>query len=171
MKQTINNVDIVVEHDEFPIDPIEYSDVLFAMFHKRYNLGSPHSINPDDFDGWSEMQEHLESTFDYVTPIYMYEHSCIAFSTTSFEDRWDSGQVGFACANYKDFGLTEWQDLYSIVCSLLEEYENYINGFVYASFLYDSETGELIDSMGGFSSEDEAMQSAIEVATSYTTHE
>jgi hypothetical protein len=167
MKQTVNNVDIVVEYDNFPIDPIEYSEVLFAMFHKRYNLGSPHSINPDDFDGWSEMQEHLESTFDYVTPIYMYDHSGITFKTTSFGDRWDSGQIGFACANYKDFGLTEWQDLDSIVCSLLEEYQNYIDGEVYAVFLYDSETGESIDSMSGFSSEEEAMQSGIEQAVRY----
>lgn len=167
MKQTVNNVDIVVEYDNFPIDPIEHSDVLFVMFHKRYNLGNPHSINPDDFDGWSEMQEHLESTFDYVTPIYMYEHIGIAFKTTSFGDRWDSGQVGFACANYKDFGLTEWQDLDSIVCSLLHEYQNYINGEVYAVFLYDSETGEQIDNMSGFSSEGEAMQSGIEQAVRY----
>jgi hypothetical protein len=167
MKQTVNNVDVVVEHDEFAIDPIEHSDVLFIMFHKRYNLGDSHKINHEDFSGWSEMQEHLESIYDYVTPVYMYDHSGVAFSTTSFGDRWDSGQVGFACANYKDFGLTEWKDLDSIVCNLLEEYENYINGFVYAVFLYDSETGELIDSMGGFSSEDEAMQSGIEQAVKY----
>ena len=167
MKQTVNNVDIVVEYDNFPIDPIEYSDVLFAMFHKRYNLGNPHTIDPDDFDGWSEMQEHLESTFYYVTPIYMYDHSGITFKTTSFGDRWDSGQIGFACANYKDFGLTEWQDLDSIVCSLLEEYHNYIDGEVYAVFLYDSETGESIDSMSGLSSEEEAMQSGIEQAVRY----
>lgn len=167
MNQTVNNVDVVVEHDEFAIDPIEQSNVLFVMFHKRYNLGSPHSINHDDFESWSEMQEHLESIYDYVTPIYMYEHSGIAFKTTSFGDRWDSGQVGFACANYKDFDLTEWQELDNIVCDLLQEYDNYINGFVYAVYLYDSETGELIDSMGGFSSEYEAMQSGIEQAVRY----
>lgn len=167
MKQTVNNVDVVVEYDNFPIDPIEYSEVLFAMFHRRYKLGNQHDINHDNFDGWSEMQEHLESTFDYVTPIYMYEHSGIAFKTTSFGDRWDSGQIGFACANYKDFGLTEWRDLDSIVCSLLHEYQNYINGEVYAVCLYDSETGEQIDSMSGFSSEEEAMQSGIEQATRY----
>jgi hypothetical protein len=167
MKQTVNNVDIVVEYDKFPIDPIEYSEVLFVMFHERYNLGSPHSINPDDFDGWSEMQEHLESTFDYVAPIYMYNHFRIAFKTTSFGRPLGSVQIGFACANYKDFGLTEWQDLDRIVCSLLEEYQNYINGEVYAVFLYDSETGESIDSMSGFSSEEKAMQSGIEQAVRY----
>lgn len=167
MKQTVNNVNVVVEYDNFPFDPIEYSEVLFVMFHKRYNFAKYHNINHDDFDGWSEMQEHLESNYDYVTPIYMYEHSGVAFKTTSFGDRWDSGQVGFACANYKDFGLTEWQDLDTIVCSLLQEYQNYINGDVYVVYLYDSETGEQIDSMSGFSSEEEAMQSGIEQATRY----
>ena len=169
MKQTVNNVDVVVEYDNFPTNPIEYSDVLFVMFHKRYELGSTHSIDPDDFDGWSEMQEHLESTFDYVTPIYMYEHSGIAFKTTSFGDRWDSGQVGFACANYKDFAITElrWVGMNEIVNDLLHEYQNYINGEVYAAFLYDSETGELIESMGGFSSEYSAMQSGIEQAVKF----
>jgi hypothetical protein len=170
MKQTVNGVDVVVDYDHFPFNPIDGIDVKFILFHKRYNLGHKHDVKHEDYSGWDEMRSDLESQYDYVCPVYMYEHLGIAFKTTSFGDRWDSGQIGFACANYKDFGLTEWQDLDSIVCSLLQEYENYINGFVYAAFLYDSETGELIDSMGGFSSEDEAMQSAIKVATSYTTH-
>jgi hypothetical protein len=167
MKQTVNNVEVVVEYDNFPTNPIEYSDVLFVMFHKRYELGSTHSIDPDDFHDWFDMQTHLESIYDYVAPIYMYEHSGIAFKTTSFGRPLGSGQVGFACANYKDFGLTEWQDLDSIVCSLLEEYQNYINGEVYAVYLYDAETEEQIDAMSGFSSEEEAMQSGIEQAVKY----
>jgi hypothetical protein len=167
MKQTVNNVDVIVEYDNFPINPIEYSDISFIMFHNRYDLGHPHKINHEDFSGWGEMQEHLESIYDYVTPVYMYEHSGVALKTTSFGDKWDSGQVGFACANYKDFAITEWADMNEIVNDLLHEYQNYINGEVYAVCLYDSETGEQIDGMSGFSSEEEAMQSGIEQAVKY----
>jgi hypothetical protein len=167
MKQTVNSVEVVVEYDNFPTNPIEHSDVLFVMFHKRYELGSSHSIDPDDFHDWFDMQTHLESIYDYVTPIYMYEHSGIALKTTSFGDRWDSGQVGFACANYKDFAITEWVGMNEIVNDLLHEYQNYINGEVYAVFLYDSKTGEQIDEMSGFSSEEEAMQSGIEQAVKF----
>jgi hypothetical protein len=113
------------------------------------------------------MQEHLESIYDYVTPVYMYDHSGVAFSTTSFGDRWDSGQVGFACANYKDFAITEWVEMDEIINNLLHEYQNYINGEVYAVYLYDAETEEQIDSMSAFSSEEEAMQSGIEQAVKY----
>ena len=167
MKQTVNNVDVVVEYDNFPINPIEYSDALFVMFHKRYELGSTQSIDPDDFHDWFDMQEHLKSIYDYVTPVYMYEHSGIALKTTSFGDRWDSGQVGFACANYKDFAITEWAGMDEIINNLLHEYQNYINGEVYAVYLYDAETEEQIDGMSGFSSEEEAMQSGIEQAVKY----
>jgi len=167
MKITVNNVDIIVEYDQFPIDPIEYSEIAFILFHKRFNLGNQHDINIEDYATWEEMQAELESTFDYVTPVYMYEHSGVALKTIPFGDRWDSGQIGFACANYKDLGLTEWQDVDRFVNDMLHEYQNYINGEVYLVNLYDSETGEQIDSMSGFSSEEEAIQSAIEQANRY----
>jgi hypothetical protein len=39
MKQTVNNVDIVVEHDEFPIDPIEYSERFVCNVSQTLQLG------------------------------------------------------------------------------------------------------------------------------------
>jgi hypothetical protein len=167
MKLTVNNVDIVVKYDDFPIDPIEYSEIAFILFHKKYDLGNEHDMNIEDYATWEEMQAELESTFDYVTPVYMYEHSGVALKTTSFGDRWDSGQIGFACANYKDLGLTEWQDVDQLISNLLHEYQNYINGETYCVFIYDSETKEQIDCMSGFSSEEEAIQSATEQANRY----
>lgn len=167
MKQTVNGVDVVVDYDHFPFNPIEGSDVKFILFHKRYNLGHKHDVKHEDYSGWDEMRSDLESQYDYVCPVYMYEHSGIAFKTTSFGDRWDSGQIGFACANYKDFGLTEWEDVDRIVCGLLDEYEHYINGDIFMVTLYDSETSETIDCMSGFYSEEEAMKSGIEQAVKY----
>jgi hypothetical protein len=38
---------------------------------------------------------------------------------------------------------------------------------VYSVYFYDSETGEQIDGMSGFSSEEEAIQSAIEQSNRY----
>jgi hypothetical protein len=167
MKLRVNNVDIIVEYDHSPIDPIEYSEVAFILFHKKYDLGNEHDMNIEDYATWEEMQAELESNFDYVTPVYMYEHSGVALKTIPFGDRWDSGQIGFACANYKDLGLTEWQDVDRVIGDMLHEYQNYINGEAYLVNIYDSETGELIDTMSGFSSEEEAIQSATEQATKY----
>lgn len=43
-------------------------------------------------DIWYLLERHANIV---ALPLYLYEHSGIAMSTTSFNDRWDSGQIGW----------------------------------------------------------------------------
>ena len=43
-------------------------------------------------DIWYLLEKHANIV---ALPLYLYEHSGIAMSTTSFNDRWDSGQIGW----------------------------------------------------------------------------
>lgn len=47
--------------------------------------------------------ESLLEKYVEILPLYLYDHSGITMSTTSFNDRWDSGQVGYIYASREDF--------------------------------------------------------------------
>lgn len=69
---------------------------IFCL-HKRYCLGDKHNLKEKDFKNWNEMENYIIKTYKplIIKPIFMYDHSGITLSLTSFNDRWDSGQVGF----------------------------------------------------------------------------
>lgn len=85
-----------------------------ACAHKRYNLGdedgtrealqiiykhlSDKQLDEMGFDDGElpDIQAALEKTGQVIMlPLYLYDHSGITMSTSSFFCRWDSGQVGF----------------------------------------------------------------------------
>jgi len=87
--------------DENPQNPRTEWDnaATFAFFHGRYVLGDKdHGLRTEDFPGWDAMKDHIVKTCKpvYITPVYMYDHSGITIRSSSFECRWDSGQLGFA---------------------------------------------------------------------------
>jgi hypothetical protein len=60
-------------------------------FHKRYNLGDKHKFeDPEELDMWLEANK---SKLACVLPIYMYDHSLLAFSSSSFSCGWDSDNL------------------------------------------------------------------------------
>jgi hypothetical protein len=58
-----------------------------------------------DSAGYEELMASLSSSKRcgcIVLPVYMYDHSGTALSTTPFSCRWDSGQVGYIYVDYTD---------------------------------------------------------------------
>jgi hypothetical protein len=54
-----------------------------------------------------EYRETYRATVAAVFPLYKYEHSGVAYSITSFGDRWDSGQIGYVVVTWsklREFG-------------------------------------------------------------------
>lgn len=105
-------------------------------------------------------------------PLFLYEHSGIAMSTTSFNDRWDSGQVGWIYTD-KETVLSQrdkfqnikgnlikitkhnWKEAaYQFLKGEVKEYDMYLQGDVYGIVIeeYDSDSEEFdeIDSCWGF---------------------
>ena len=95
--------------DFYDIDPrADYDNAwIFAfMDHRSYTLGDKQFSNSED------LQEYIKGKTYY--PVYMYEHSGIAFSLGReypFNCQWDSGQIGFACIDDETLDK-EWGNYY-----------------------------------------------------------
>lgn len=95
--------------------------------------------------------------------VHAYVHSSIHLSTTSWHGRaqhaaWDSGQSGFVYITPKD--ALVWQGgkrltkrkvarMRAALSSMVEEYGRWLNGECYY-FTVEDESGEVLDSCGGF---------------------
>lgn len=66
-----------------------------AGYHRNYNFNETDIIEkPYTLD---DLYLKLCSSYDImaILPLYLFEHSGIALSTNDFNDRWDSGQIGY----------------------------------------------------------------------------
>lgn len=146
-----------VQQEEFPESPRNWcAGTQMGMWHKRYRFPNELFMTPDDYDNWEEMSEALQKEFHIVLPIYIYDHSGLAFSTSPFSCPWDSRQVGFIC--YKEELSSELtEQMKGTMIDEVDQYHNYVNGYLYEYLIEDSE-GEIVISCGGFNSIDAATQ-------------
>ena len=93
----------------------------------------------------------------YITlPLYLMDHSGLAMQTTSFNDPWDSGQVGWIYVSkedaLKEFGGEKMtgalrKKAEDLMRSEVAAYDSYLRGECYGFELYKN--GELTDSCWG----------------------
>ena len=111
----------------------------------------------------------IEKSF-VVLPVYLLDHSGLAMSTTDFNDRWDSGQVGIIFVSNEKIKEEYEVDFIEPVLRLqveerlkeeVAEYDAYLRGECYCFELY--ENGELVHSCGGFTGAfDKAVKDMVE---------
>lgn len=102
-----------------------------------------------------------------IIPIYLLDHSSLSMSTRSFNDPWDSGQVGFIYASHKkiaeEYGGISPENMEKaekLVRGEVQNYDNYLRGECYGFRLFDR--GEEIDSCwGSLGSFDDAKEAII----------
>ena len=150
--------------DTDPLNPRTESDNMGHMvcFHRRYSLGDEgHGIRQSDFDSWDELESYLvkEEGAVVILPLYLYDHSGITMRTHSFNDRWDSGQVGFIYATRKDI-LDNWggkkltkdlrQKAHDLLVAEVQDYDDYLTENVYGYVLEDEDGEELWSCWGYF---------------------
>lgn len=133
--------------DENPESPRTWDNMgKMVCFHKRYNLGDEHTLNSDSFEGWDAIEEFLikEKKAVVILPLYLYDHSGITISTTPFNCRWDSGQIGFIYCDSdnikKEFSLKRiTKKAIKKTTDILEEevktYDQYLRGDIYGYVL------------------------------------
>ena len=150
--------EIEIHIDEDPESPREWNNLgTFWTFHPHYRSPDP---DPDpDYD---------LSDCIYL-PVFIYDHSGVAYSTTPFHCPWDSGWVGFIfipkAKVREEFG---WKLITAARRSKIEQYlrdevetySKYASGEVYGFVI--PETG---DSCWGFYSREEAYEAAKELET------
>jgi len=173
-------------HDPDAESPREWDNLgTMVCWHRRYNLGdeqptcSPmeffhgmmqeiHPNIPDELPA-----EHVQACIEkhyIVLPLYLYDHSGITMSCSSFSCPWDSGQVGFIYVSMKtarlEFTGTGEQireQAERCLRSEVEVYDHYLTGQCYGfvieqadddADLDDDDSWEQIDSCWGFYGDD-----------------
>jgi len=134
----------------YVIDSNEFEARLEAFWEERYG------DKPWDYKEQQEwvreqrlmIQEEFEKTYVSL-PLYLYDHSGLSMSTSSFSCPWDSGQVGFIYAKKDD----DEELLRMLLVNEVEVYDQYLQGEVYG-FVLLNEDGEEEDACWGFFGDD-----------------
>ncbi len=181
--------ELKIEQDNDPMNPRTEWDNITTMlcFHKRYDLGDKNPYKSSDFDSWEEMKQQIEQDHKVlmIKPLYLYDHSGITISTSSFSCQWDSGQVGWVFIDEKklqyitgDSSGHNETNLEEIIDSDVKTYDQYITGEVYRYELYEIETCSLgcehktmIESCGSYYSEEECESEGNSVMKDYVDSE
>jgi hypothetical protein len=101
IEETIDGYNVrYITVDEEPESPRQCDNFgKMVCLHKKYNLlgDEDHAYRREDFNSWDELRDKIESNENpgVILPLYLYDHSGITMKTSPFNDRWDSGQVGF----------------------------------------------------------------------------
>jgi hypothetical protein len=136
----------IVREPEGGMNPRTEMDHLSVMacWHRRYHLGD---VQPTDRpEEW--LSENAPEGSE-VLPVFMYDHGSITLSTSSFNDRWDSGQLGFIVMTPDKIlegwgrGSTEITDAMRVgarecMAEEVKLYNDYLNGEVWG-FIYTGE--------------------------------
>jgi hypothetical protein len=140
----VDNISVEICYDQHAESPRTWDNVTkFVMFHKRYNFPNEIGIRNEDYGSWDEMQEALDNQYKWVYPVFMYDHSGLAFSINSFDCKWDSGQVGFIVL---ESGTPE--QAYKWATSELQTFSHYMNGEMFGVSVF--EDTELLDTNSGY---------------------
>ena len=165
---------IKIVQDEDPPNPRDNDNLgIMVCFHKRYSLGDKTELRSDLFNGWTELQEYLVSKLraKVVLPLYMLDHSGITISTQSFNDPWDSGQIGFIYTTSKRMNeflgkprtrvdrLARDAKARGLLIGEVETYDAYVRGDCWGYIIEDI-NGVHLDSCWGYYDADYAMKEA-----------
>ena len=97
---TIDGYAVEIFHDpDIVKSPHTWCSSTLCIAHRRYNFGGEHlSGDAGSFAeafAWHLAEQGLHERDIICLLIYMYEHGGIVLKCCPFNDRWDSGQVGF----------------------------------------------------------------------------
>jgi len=149
-----NGLTIRIEQDEDPMNPRTDYDNFGHMicFHSRYDLGDKHEMSKEDLLAMIKRKDVI------ALPLYLYDHSGITMSTSSFNDRWDSGQVGYIYVTLEDIRKNFMvkrvtkairEKAIELMKSEVLTYDDYITNNVYG-FVIEDQEGETLESCWGF---------------------
>lgn len=141
-----NGNTLKVLSDMTPESPREWDNLgKFVLSHKRYNLPNELNYNFNNFDSWESVLKDLKKSFNakVIFSVRGYDHSGLSISCDNsppFNDRWDSGQLGFIIATEEDikkeFSVKKitkktLKKVEEILKGEVEIYNKYSNGEVY----------------------------------------
>lgn len=135
---------IIITQDSNPQNPRKYDNLgTMVCFHNRYSLGDDyHNLKSSDFNDWKDLSDYLikERNAVVILPLYLLDHSGLSISISSFNDKWDSGQIGFIYIS-REYALKEYggkivtkatkEKIINYFKGEVETYDQYLKGDVY----------------------------------------
>ena len=175
-EKKIGDYTIKIYYDENPESPREWDNIgTMVCFHEKYNLGDKHTYKKRDYNSWEGLAKDIikSENVDIILPLYLYEHSGLTISTSSFNDKWDSGQIGWIYVS-KEKAISEYSSskkvnrrmtpkIKEMVTNYLlgevETYDQYLKGDIYGYKIFDKDDEE-IDSCYGYYGIESCMEEA-----------
>ena len=151
----MNTYTLEIVHDsdaEPPRENCEANVSIMSLFHDRYSFPNEGTYRTPDYESWADMATDIAKNGGVcITPVFMLDHSCVALSTSPFNDSWDSGQVGFAWTTLErlDYLGVRLEDAFKAIQGDVEAYSEWLNGECYGYVITDSE-GMEVESCYGF---------------------
>lgn len=162
--------DIMVTHDEYPENPRSDSPLgtiaVFRSGGKNYGIHDTDTLAVDIIDD-------LEADKAVILPVYLYDHSVVRVSTSTFMNRaphaeWDSGLIGVIYMTREDIRrefmcklvtkkVREQVKRSLVAC--IEELDCYLRGDAWVFEVFNGE-GESLEMFSGFG-HDELMDDAV----------
>lgn len=153
-----------IEEVPYPMNPRADCDSLSKMicFTKRYDLGDSNAdYKSSNYNSFQELKRDIIKREKPVVilPIYMYDHSGIAIDVNPFSCPWDSGQIGYIFMNgyiarenwnKKRISPKLKEKIKNLLIAEIEEYNTFLVEGEFAYTITNLETGEEIDSCGGY---------------------
>lgn len=132
-------------------------DTLGKMvcWHRNYNLGDKHYF--EDPEQFQEFVNNKTNEVYCVLDVYLYDHSGLAMSTKPFNDRFDSGQVGYIYCTVQDLkdrgiSLDDKEKVEKLLKKEVIDYNNYLgDDSPYYYYQITDEDDYVVDTMTGFS--------------------
>jgi hypothetical protein len=126
-------LEIHVDADGDHANPRQW-DNLGTMLTWTRNYHSPDTNRfdtPDDFTAWWVEEGHAADESAVLLPVYMLDHGSVSFSTSDYNDRWDSGQVGWIYATAADAEMSMVPDVTEALRREVETFSQWASGSVY----------------------------------------
>lgn len=183
-KRDVGNYRIKIYPDTEPCNP-RNDDNLGKMicFRKTSSLGDKHDYVHGDYSSWDEMEQAIlrNEKGGVIIPLFVLEHGGMTMSTSSFNDPWDSGQVGFIIATNpairENWGIKnvtkKWREqAKKIILAEVEEYDQYLTGDVFGYKIFNlkknGKKGDEVDCVWNFFGRECCMDEAVSLARGFT---
>lgn len=177
------NLTIEIHYDDTPFSPREDDNLSILWYdHERCSFPKEIDLDTTDCQCWDDIEDAIEKQYNpvWITPVYMMDHSGLAFSLSPFggwNGHFDSGQIGFAFTTrervkdflgYKNITSQRLEQIAEIVEAEIHEFGHYANGQVYGYRIRDANDEILASCWGFIGDSDDALTAAKDYLDSIT---
>lgn len=181
MKQTMyKGLTITPEYDQDALSPRKWYNLgTLLLKHERFNFPDESGLDTTEVNSWEEMRNYICDNLDIaiIMPVYMIDHGDIHISTGKFNDRFDSGQIGFIYVTketlFLEYGKILDDQVILKATQLLNAeiatYSSYVNGDVYG-FTISNDMGHELEASWGYYGTDLEENGLMEAARALIDH-